>query len=223
IRIQSNKDTQGTIHFSYTDLGSFQNDPDPIFSGLAKVGSESLSGGLLYGLGDDRRALGILAGTIADNQFQESGYYELDAQMNLVKKEDPVTADFIRQKFAIPKNVITIESSSILITDDQGRRWRLPLGHSDFTQPINSGVQRIAREVATERDLLSAHGTFYELPAENADGFAKIRPISSHNYSIHDFASYRGLLVMTGIENDTAISSEHIIRSADGNASIWAG
>src|SRR5690606_19608686 len=82
---------------------------------------------------------------------------------------------------------------------------------------------RIAREVATERDLLSAHGTFYELPAENADGFAKIRPISSHNYSIHDFASYRGLLVMTGIENDTAISSEHIIRSADGNASIWAG
>jgi hypothetical protein len=223
IRVQSNQDTKGTIHFTYTDLENFQKDTDHIFSGLAKVGAKSLTGGLLYGLGDNRMALGILAGTITDDQFQESGYYELDAKMNLVKKEDPVTADFIRQKFAIPKDVIAVEASSILITDDQGRRWRLPLGHSHFTNLINNGVQRIAREVATERDLLSVHGTFYELPAENADGFAKIRPISSHNYSIHDFASYRGLLVMTGIETNTEWNAEHIVRSADGKASIWAG
>lgn len=58
---------------------------------------------------------------------------------------------------------------------------------------------RICREVATERDLFSCMGTFYELPAENADGYAKIRPVSTHNYRINDYASYRGMLVLTGV------------------------
>lgn len=39
----------------------------------------------------------------------------------------------------------------------------------------------ICREVATERDLMNCADTFYELPAENADGFAKIRPVASHS------------------------------------------
>jgi hypothetical protein len=76
--------------------------------------------------------------------------------------------------------------------------------------------------VATERDLFNCSGTFYELPAENADGFAKIRPVASHNFRIHDYASYRGLLVMTGI-HPGAGAGEHIIRSDDGQAAVWAG
>src|SRR5680860_680985 len=64
IRVSSNKDTKGTVHFAYTDLNRFPEATDPLFNGLAKVGSDSFSGGLLYGLGDNRRALGILAGNI---------------------------------------------------------------------------------------------------------------------------------------------------------------
>lgn len=222
IRVISNKDSHGTIHFTYTDLPRFQDSSDPLFRGLARVGQGNSTGGLLYGLGDNRRALGVLAGEITEGRFNERGYYELDAQMNLVKKENPETAEFIRDKFAIPTEVITVEPSSVLIVDDQGRRWRLPLGEPTYTEAIQQGLQRVAREVATERDLLSTHGTFYELPAENADGFAKIRPISSHNFNVHDFASYRGLLVMTGVGPDDA-DQKHIIRSADGNASVWVG
>ncbi|MCF6358777.1 MAG: hypothetical protein L3J54_13325, partial [Draconibacterium sp.] len=81
---------------------------------------------------------------------------------------------------------------------------------------------RICREVATERDLFNCSGTFYELPAENADGFAKIRPVASHNFRIHDYASYRGMLVMSGIDSN-AKAGEHIIRSDDGNAAVWVG
>jgi hypothetical protein len=77
--------------------------------------------------------------------------------------------------------------------------------------------------VATERDLFSCHGTFYELPAENADGFAKIRPIASHPFRIHDYASYRGLLVMTGIDPDYNGPNEHILISNDRKAAVWAG
>jgi hypothetical protein len=83
------------------------------------------------------------------------------------------------------------------------------------------GVPRLCREVATERDLLNIHGTFYELPARNAQGAAKMRPIATHNLAIHDFCSHNGLLLITGI--DDATQNPHIFRSADGNAAVWAG
>ena len=41
------------------------------------------------------------------------------------------------------------------------------------------GALRKAREVCTERDLLQAHGTFYELPALNALGAVRLRPIAT--------------------------------------------
>lgn len=83
------------------------------------------------------------------------------------------------------------------------------------------GPARICREVATERDLLNIHGSFYELPARNAQGLAKARPIATHNLAIQDFCSHNGLLFFTGIDTET--ESDHIFRSADGNAAVWAG
>jgi hypothetical protein len=222
VRVKTDVSTKGTIHFTYSDQSRFGSSKDEIFNGLAELEEESYSAGLLYGLGDNRRALGILSGTFTGGEFQENGYYELDAAMNLVKKEDAETADFIRNKFAIPESVISVESSSVLVIDDSGRRWRLPLGDKAFDSLSTNGSMRIAREVATERDLFNAHGTFYELPAENADGFAKIRPVASHNLKIHDYASYRGLLVLSGIQKGAKVG-DHIITSEDGNASIWAG
>ncbi len=222
VRVKTNQPTKATLHFSYTDTGRFKSKQDALFAGLAGSNASTYQGGLLYGLGDDRRTMGILAGDIADGKFGETGYYELDAHMNLLKKEDPETAAFIREKFAIPSNVVTVEASSVLVVDDKGRRWRLPLGNSAFTGLTDQALSRICREVATERDLLNLHGTFYELPAENADGFAKVRPIATHNLPIHDYASYRGLLIMTGVESGKSNNSR-IIRSDDGAASVWAG
>ncbi len=92
----------------------------------------------------------------------------------------------------------------------------------DITQPPNGfGIARVCREVATERDLLNLHGTFYELPARNAQGLAKMRPIATHGLSIHDFCSHNGLLLFTGIDGNTR--SKNIFRSADGRVAVWAG
>lgn len=223
IRVSTDQATKATVHFSYTDTSRFTAAPDPVFNGLAKVKSNNYAGGLMVGLGNNRRALGLVAGNISNEKFTEQGYYELDADMNLVRKEDAKTAAYIREKFAIPEKVLTVDAASVLMVDDKGRRWRLPFGDEKFTSLTNNHVLRICREVATERDLLNAHGTFYELPAENADGFAKIRPVASHHLAIHDYASYRGLLVMTGLDTNTKVNQEHIIRSADGQASIWVG
>ncbi len=223
VRISSDKSTKATAHFFYVAEELRGTDSDPMFDGLADVQEGSASAGLLWGLGDNRRALGIVAGTATDDEFEPLGYYELDGAMNLAKKDDQATSNYSMEKMAIPKNVVTMEKSSVLIVDDLGRRWRLPKGNDRYDQLTGSGVLRICREVATERDLFNCSGTFYELPAENADGFAKIRPVSSHDLRIYDYASYRGLLVMTGLQNDLLKNNEHIIRSEDGKAVVWAG
>ena len=222
IRVRAMSNTLATVSFNYTDVDERKTSPSTIFKGLTKVGEKNTIGGLMYGLGNNRRTLGISAESFENGLTTETGYYELDEALNLVPKNDFETNSFIKQKFAIPENVIEIEESSVLIIDDKNRRWRLPLGNESFKKLTNQAQLRICREVATERDLLNCVGTFYELPAENADGFAKIRPVASHDFRIHDYASYRGMLVMTGINPD-AKAGEHIIRSDDGKAAVWVG
>ncbi|WP_256011720.1 hypothetical protein [Desertivirga xinjiangensis] len=223
IRAISNVSTKATLHFSYTDDSRFADESGSIFKGTNRIKEENYHGGLLYSLGDNRRALGILAGNISDGKFFETGYYELSADMKLEKKQDAQTTSFIRERLAINRSPgISIEESSVLVIDNKNRRWRLPLGDSSFNALYSNSLARVCREVVTERDLLNIHGTFYELPAENADGFAKIRPVSSHQFTIHDYVSYRGLLVMSGISASTK-GNENIIESADGEAKVWAG
>jgi len=226
IRVKTNKNTNATITFVYTGEEKVYEDADELFSGISKIADNESIGGLLYGLGNDRRSLGIAVQHFQGENSKEIGYYELDENMKLLKKEDSDTYNFIKKNFTIPKEIVEtavqIEESSVLIIDDKGRRWRLPLGNNAFTNPTNAVTMRICREVVTERDLFNCHGTFYELPAESADGYAKIRPIASHDFRINDYASYRGLLVMTGIKTD-AKEGKHIIRSEDGKAAVWAG
>ena len=92
----------------------------------------------------------------------------------------------------------------------KGRRWRLPRGVTGFDEPGPLGHNRLCREVCTGRNFLSTYGTFYELPALNAGGFAKIRPVSTHGLRISDFASYRGLLVLSGVLPSAAASDQGI-------------
>ncbi len=222
IRAKSDTETRATLAFTYENEDQRTIQPNAIFNGLASVDDKGAFGGLLYGLGDNRRKLGVSS---RDRNGKVTAYYELDSLLNLASVNDDSTQHFIEEKFAIPENVITIEESSVLIVDDAGRRWRLPKGNNNFDQLIEDAQLRLCREVATERDLFNCHGTFYELPAENADGFAKIRPVASHSFRIHDYASYRGLLVMTGIDPaDPAIGiNPHIIQSEDKKAAVWVG
>ena len=214
IRVFTDKNTRATVHFSYSNDDNRTSAANPIFDGLARVGDKAVHSGLLYSLGNNRGNLGLT---------NDNGYFELNKKLKLHSKLDLTTAQFIQSKFEIPKNVVSIESGSVLIVDDAGRRWRLPLGDDKFSNATKAGELRLCREVATERDLFNCHGTFYELPAENADGFAKIRPIASHNYFIHDYASFRGMLVMTGIAQGQVGENKHIVEADDGGAAVWVG
>lgn len=223
IRVSTDKSTKATVHFTYTDRDMRLYKPDKIFEGISPASETRQLSGLLWGTGNDKRTLGLLAGTTDNQKFHETGYYELDRDLRLKKKEDTSSASFIRRKMQIPEKVIEIDKASVLITDDKGRRWRLPKGNSLLDSLSVKGLIRICREVVTERDILNCSGTFYELPAENADGFAKIRPVASHNFRIADFTSYSGMLVITGISETSESLNEHVIRSDDGKAAVWVG
>jgi hypothetical protein len=219
IRVKTDKNTSTSVGFVYASSERRTTIADPVFEGIAAIGTPNTQNGLLYSLGKDKRALGLLA----VNEEGGTGYYEIDQSMKFTFKPDDSAADFIQTRLAIPKQVVAIEKGSVLVVDNAGRRWRLPLGDEKYTQATNESELRVCREVATERDLFSCHGTFYELPAENADGYAKIRPIASHNLQINDYASYRGLFIISGIDTKRNTNNPHIFTSADKKAAVWAG
>ncbi|HCN29528.1 MAG TPA: hypothetical protein DIT64_12410 [Verrucomicrobiales bacterium] len=214
LRVKAEKDCKDfSVLITLSNGDSRTTEPDAIFDGIARIGDENAQTGLFRPRGENKRTLSFAT---------KDGYYEMGADLALKRIEDAKAKAFVEKAVALPKNVITLDDASVLVVDDRGRRWRLPRASKAYDAATKAGELRICREVATERDMLSACGTFFELPAENADGFAKIRPICSHDLRVTDFGGYRGLFIMSGIKPD-AKASDHILRSDDGKAALWAG
>jgi hypothetical protein len=212
IRVKTDRDCAGaTVIFSFSNSDHRGEEADAMFDGIAKVGEPAL-GGIVWAGGENKRTL-QLAG--------DAGSYELGDGVDLAPLNDPAADEWLRKNAAIPRGVLSLDKASVIYVDDAKRRWRLPRGDESFDEMTRGGAYRVAREVCTERDLFNCHGTFYELPADNAGGFSKVRPIATHNRPIIDYCSYRGLLILTGIA-DTA-RGDHIIVSGDGKAALWAG
>lgn len=193
--------------------------PDPMFSGLAGPAEKNVIGGPVRARDKNKRTLAFAA---IGRDDEIIGGYELDADLAL----KPAEAGLLEHTLAhtrIPAGVVTSDAASVIFIDDDGKRWRLPKGDSPSDAHAPFGESRAAREVATERDLFHAGGSFFELPANNAGGFSKVRPVCTHNLRIHDYCSYRGLFIMTGVAADAPESNKHIIRSTDGKAALWAG
>ena len=196
-------------------------EPDSIFNGLAKADDPQRLAGLLHG-----GSAGV--GTLS--LVTDAGLHVLEmdpdgrgiSSLRLTARDDPEATTFVRRKAAIPRDVVAVDQAGVLVVDDRGRRWRLPKHESALDDDTRAGRLRLCREVVTERDLFHACGTFFELPAENANGFAVIRPIASHPFAIADFASFKGLLAMTGLVRDAA-SGPRVVASGDGTAAVWLG
>jgi hypothetical protein len=93
-------------------------------------------------------------------------------------RAEPEAAAWMQANVAIPRDAVAIDAASIIYTDEQGKRWRLPRSRADYRLEGPHGFERTVREVCTERDLLNTGGTFFELPAENAGGIAKVRAVA---------------------------------------------
>jgi hypothetical protein len=193
-----------------------------LFAGLAGAQASNYSAGLLRASGMEGLPLAFAANRVEANRVVSQRLYKMGVDMRLVKIDDREADRLLREEVKIPQDVISSDDASIVFIDEDGTRYRLPVGERALLTAGPLGHPRTDREVCTERDLFQCGGLFYELPARNAGGFAKVRPITTHNRRLFDYCSWRGLMVISGV--DTAESDNpHIIRSEDGEAAVWVG
>ena len=192
-----------SFHYRHGETPKVDNS---LLSGLAKETNTDRQAGALRSLGADR--LGMA---------KNGRLYTVDKSLRLAPSDDPQALAAVTKGAPRPMPAVLADAASIILTED-GRRWRLPFG----TERRELGSGRICREVATERDLLNVGGTFFELPARNAQGMAKVRAVSTHGLAIEDYCSQFGLLFMTGTEHP-AKPGRHLLRSDDGEAAVWVG
>jgi hypothetical protein len=224
IRAKSDRDVaKASVTFQYAANDGRGGERDGLFRGLGKAGDASSRGAFLLTRGANLRTLAVLAADVTPDTTTVGDVYELSADLKLTKMADQKGADFYRKNTEIPQGIVTADAASVIF-EESGVRWRLPRSASPAHDGLLArGALRKVREVCTERDMLQAHGTFYELPALNAKGAIRMRPIATSDAAVHDYCSYRGLLVLSGVSPETGKDDRHIIRSEDGRAAVWVG
>lgn len=234
IRVRCNAKLSGAtcfFHYNNTDE-RLAADRAPIFDGLAAPSdASSFLTARMWARADVDR-LAVVAQNIQDGKVASERYYELDesgAKLERVecKFEGGEQGTISRIKAMVDAKPVdpslcAIDDLSVL-AHYGGKRYRLPIGSEEAARVELPVASRLDREIATERDLFHVAGTFYELPAENAGGFPKLRPISTDSSLIVDYASYRGLLVLAGVKKDATGDSSRVVRSEDGECALWLG
>jgi hypothetical protein len=202
------------FHLARSDRRPSSNHAD--FAGIppAQIGTVPEKRTVIRSLSPDQ--LGILSPTGA--------VYSLDTQLAFESKPDETIRASLKKAASFAPTSIREDSSSIILEEDE-KRFRIPRGAAGF--PAQSGG-RVCREVATERDLLNVGGTFYELPARNAQGIAKMRPIATHLLEIDDFASQFGLTFIASASPSssdlrTPLTNGRLFVLPDHSATLWAG
>ncbi|MBP3558741.1 MAG: hypothetical protein J6K20_13710 [Thermoguttaceae bacterium] len=250
IRVRSNADlVDATCFFHYKNADERPTQAAPIFDGIASPADVSDFLGARFWVRADNDRLAVVSSLVKDGKVAEERYYELteDGRLERVpcrfEGGEPGTISrvkaMVEPRLPAPEVFSIDELSAVVVLN--GNRYRLPIGSDEAARGASPLPCRLDRETATERDLFHCAGTFYELPAQNAGGFAKIRPIATDGRLIVDYVSYRGLLVLAGVVSQTvpnstdnaatdagqasaqALKAGRIVRSDDGGAALWLG
>ena len=223
IRVKADRDVaKASATFQYAAEDRRTTERAALFNGLSKAGDATSQGAFLLTRGANLRTLAVLAADVTPDKTTLGEVYELSADLKLTKMADQKGAAYVAKNTPIPQGIITADDASVIF-EESGVRWRLPRSASPAQDGLlaRSALRKV-REVCTERDLLQAHGTFYELPALNAKGAIRMRPIATSDAAVHDYCSYRGLLVLSGVDPSVK-DNRHVIRSDDGKAAVWVG
>lgn len=155
-------------------------------------------------------------------------YCEVDERLGFTALPEPKEVSDILPTLEL-KPEFSLDAASVIISEGNGDRWRLPRTDAVFDRPFASGWPRGVREVASERNLANFHGIFYEIPraSDSKSGetrkidYRRMKPVAAHRMPITDFCSWRGLLVMSGEFAPPAVG--RVFRSADGRDALWFG
>jgi len=150
----------------------------------------------------------------------DSGYHRIGGDMVLRDSDNSSAETTLRSEAALTQEFGSDDASAWI--DSNGTRFRVPKLDPAYDAPFLSGWARGEREAVTERKLFNLHGTFYEVPRDNSGGKRKMRALATHGKRITDFASWRGLFVITGVLDDAA-ESDSLVKNPDGSAALWLG
>lgn len=126
--------------------------------------------------------------------------------------------------FLKPEASFSVDAASVILKSE-GKTLRLPKGDAAYDKDFAEGAARSHREVLSERLLANIHGSFYEVPfwiVGQPALYTKMKPVCTHNKKIMDYATWRGLLVLSGVK-PAAPASNHVVKSADGKTALWLG
>ena len=194
----------------------------------ASKGEAKIFHGLSRAPKADTSSRGIIrAGFPSSNlQFlrEDGRYFEIDQTLTPRAVDAPALVTKLQETHAI-EHGFTEDAASLVITRYDGKNFRLPKGPSHLSE---SSAARGVRECVQERFLANYQGTFYEVPrggsspqgVRNMPDFQRMKPVASHDRAIHDFCSWRGLLVISGMEKDAAADG-HVFGNAD--VKLWYG
>ena len=219
VRVKSAAACTASVSFHFSDTRS--HDPNgagkSLFAPLADAaGKEPALTHLIFPTNQSRDL-----NVITMKNGKAAAWNDLDHEAFAFK---PAKEDMELLKRLDPKPEFTVDAASVVISSE-GRTLRLPKGDAAYDQPFADGWPRSQREVESERLLANIHGTFYEVPfwfVGKPGIYYKMKPVCSHQKRIMDYATWRGLLVLSGVR-EGAPASEHLIRSADGKQALWAG
>ncbi len=223
VRLTPDRDaTNVTAYFHLANLPTAT--APQLFSGIADALATNVArtDGIIRPRSNDASTLQFAVNFLgATGGLSSTAFYEIGGPMKL-RVTNNVTADIaLRTAYSLSNANFTVDAASVLYVTGTNR-YRLPKTLTAYDSSFASGWPRGFREVITERQMLNAHGTFYEVPYADAGGFRRIRPVTTHNKLISDFASWRGMFVIAGVAG-SATNDGHIFRSDDDQAALWFG
>ncbi|AXY73896.1 hypothetical protein D3H65_07840 [Paraflavitalea soli] len=144
-------------------------------------------------------------------------YTEVNESLTFI----PAVTDSLQklQQILTVKRDFETDDASVIIHDKTGS-FRLPKTSAAYDNPFAAGWPRGIRELESERFMLNAHGTLYEVGRES--GYIAIRPITTHKKKMVDYCTWRGLLVISGTKNN-AQPDGHYFQDAAHTNGLWFG
>jgi len=206
IRVRADRDCNATAFFHYTAVNEAKGG-EKLFQALADVeDSASYVSALIRPSGHNRN-LQVLSG---------NGYFEGNENLSFSAPAEDRSEE-VAKTLALKKE-FEVDEASVIIQDYSGK-FRLPKTSAAYDRPFAEGWPRGKREVESERYMINAHGTFYEVPREA--GYASMRAVATHKKKIVDYCTWRGLLVISGTNADATEDGHYFPFSENGG--LWFG
>jgi hypothetical protein len=227
LRLQADCSCRATayLHFQTPPNG---DDRASVFASLAAASSNTVrTGGLVRPAGFSRNLQFLARSIDGHGKPGAETYYEIDEHLRFTRVDAPDKVASLK-KAAAPTPGYTIDTASVLITDTDGQRWRLPRRPLSMGPTADPAAQRGLREVVSERFLAQFDSTFYEIPrlgTQATPDYRRMKPVATHDARISDFCTWRGLLVIAGTRPD-ALADGHYFKAGTGTAGaagLWFG